>query len=267
MGAPRLEVALAAYATVIARACELLIFIFYATKKKTAFIFSLLKLFKIKMRLFGKIFMKSAVILYSEVFWALSETLSSALFNRRGGAEVVSGMSAGFSVGNLILICMSGIMGATGVILGTELGKGNLEKCKIYKGRLLSGAVALGGIFMILGFFASLLIPVVFRNLSADALKIAWKLVTVLSIYQPLWGYLNTQFAVSRAGGDTKMGALCDTAGNILLIGAMFSLTFLTNIPPVTRFALTKLSDIPKSFIAHFWLKKEKWPLNLASQA
>ena len=107
LGFPRLEVEGAGIATVIARAAELILFIAYVAVKKPPFLFNLFKLFNIKVRLFGTIIKKSTMILYSELTWALAEAVSTALYNTRGGAEVVSGMSAGFAIANLFFICFS----------------------------------------------------------------------------------------------------------------------------------------------------------------
>ncbi len=264
LGAPRLEVAGAGYATVIARICEFLMFVVYIAVKKPDFVFRFTRILKIKWSLFSKIFSKSIVILYSEIFWAISETISAALFNTRGGAEVVSGMAAGFAIANLIFISMGGIMTSTGVIMGTELGAGKLEDCRRFKNWILSGSIVFGFGFAVFGFCSTFLIPVVFSNLTPEARKIALLLVITASLYLPLWGFLNAQYAISRAGGDTKMGAICDTVGNVLFLGGMLLLTFFTPLGPVAMYAIVKLSDVPKSAIAHFWLKKERWLVNLA---
>ena len=208
-------------------------------------------------------FVKVAAILYSEIFWALSETISNALYNTRGGADVVSGMSAGFAIANLIFISIGGVMTSTSVIMGTELGAGNIEECKKYKNWILSGSIIFGFIFTALGLLSTLLIPPVFRNLSLQAQRYAFFLVVTASIYLPLWSLLNAQYAISRSGGDTKMGVICDTVGNVLFLLGMLLLTFLTPLGPVVMYAIVKLSDVPKSIIAHLWLKKEKWLVNL----
>jgi len=59
------------------------------------------------------------------------------------------------------------------------------------------------------------------------------------------------------------MGVICDTVANVLFIGGMVVLTFLTKLGPVEMYAIVKLSDIAKTVIAYFWLKKERWLVNL----
>ena len=262
-GAPRLEVAGAGIATVIARAAELAMFIAYVAVKKPPFIFALHRLFCIKMRLFAEIIRKSTMILYSEMTWAIAETVTSAMYNSRGGAEVPAGVSAGFAIANLFFICFSGVVTATSVILGQELGAGKLEEARKYKNWILSGSIVFGAIFMGIGFFTVPLIPIIFRNFSSASQAIAHGIVITAAVYLPLWAYLNGQYAISRTGGDTLMGVVCDTVANILFVGGLFLLIFFTRLGPVAMYAIVKLSDFAKALIAHFWLKKNRWLVNL----
>ena len=263
LGAPRLEVEGAGIATVIARAVELILFIVYVLVKKPPFLFNLFKLFNIKARLFGTIIKKSMMILYSELTWALAETVSTALYNTRGGAEVVSGMSGGFAIANLFFICFSGIVTASSVIVGQELGAGRLAEAKKYKNWILTGSTLFGFIFMAAGFSTVLLIPFVFKELSTNSQAIARGLIITAAAYLPLWAYLNGQYAISRTGGDTTMGVICDTIANILFVGGMFLLAWFTPFGPVAMYAIVKLSDVVKAVIAYYWLKKERWLVNL----
>ena len=265
LGSPRLEVEGAGIATVIARAAELILFIGYVVVKKSPFLFNICKFFNIKVQLFGTIIKKSSMILYSELTWAVAETVSTALYNTRGGAEVVSGMSAGFAIANLFFICFSGIVTASSVILGQELGAGRLQEAKKYKNWILSGSVLFGFIFMAAGFCTVFLIPYVFKNLSGNSQAIARGLIITAAAYLPLWAYLNAQYAISRTGGDTTMGVICDTVANILFVGGIVLLVRFTALGPVAMYAIVKISDAVKAVIAYFWLKKERWLVNLTS--
>jgi Na+-driven multidrug efflux pump len=125
---------------------------------------------------------------------------------------------------------------------------------------------------MILGFFAgiaaaagTLVIPFVFGNLSGSARMVTRGLVFVIGAYMPVWCLLNSQFAVSRAGGDTLMGVWVDVGVSyILFIPAAVLLALYTSLGPVALFGLAKLFDLPKALVAAWWLRKEKWVRNLA---
>lgn len=117
LGAPRLETSGAAIATIIARVTEMTIFLLFLKKVRPPFIFKVINFFQVNWKLFLSILRKSGLILISEMSWVLSETITTALYNSRGGAEVVSGMAAGFAIANLFFVCFNGIGTATGVIL------------------------------------------------------------------------------------------------------------------------------------------------------
>lgn len=265
--APRLEVRGAAIATVIARSVEALIFIGYMIKQKPDFAIKLFDVFRINFGLFGNILKKAWMIMLSEMVWAMAETITTALYNGRGGADVVSGMSSSFAISNLFFVAFNGIITATGVIIGKDLGRGELNQARREKIWLLNGAKIFGLFFTGIGFLCLLLVPVVFRNLSANSQHICRQMVFVMAIYMPAWVYINGQFAVSRAGGDTMMGMLVDGIGNLgVVIPGIFLLAKFTVVGPVAMYAIIKFVEVPKIMIAHFWLKKEKWVVNLAQK-
>jgi Na+-driven multidrug efflux pump len=267
LGAPRLEVAGAAYATIIARVFELAVFLIYAGAVKAPFFVGITKIFNIHRRLAGEILFKSAMIFVSELSWVSSETIMTAMYNRRGGAEVVAGMAAGWTIANVFFLIFGGIWISAGVLVGGALGSGKLDEARRRAEWLKSGSVAIGVIIAIPGAaLAAMLIPLVFSNLSAAARSNSIGLVLVILAYLPLWGLLNIQFAISRSGGDTATGMYTDLIVNTFLFvpGAVL-LSLFTSIQPVPMFALLKLSDFPKYFICRHFLRKERWVRNLTS--
>jgi Na+-driven multidrug efflux pump len=265
LGAPRLEVAGAAYATIIARVFEAAVFLIYAGLVKPPFFTGITRLFHIHRGIIGKILSRSAMIFLSELSWVSSETIMTAMYNRRGGAEVVAGMAAGWTIANIFFLLFGGIWTASAVLVGGALGANQLDEARRRAEWLKSGSVAAGVIIAIPGILlAALLIPLVFTNLSADARSISLGLVMVILVYLPLWGLLNVQFAISRAGGDTALGMYVDISVNtFLFIPGAILLSVASSIAPVPMFALLKITDFVKYFIARYLLKKEKWVRNL----
>ncbi|MDR2479435.1 MAG: MATE family efflux transporter [Treponema sp.] len=267
MGAPRLEVAGAAYATIIARMFELGVFLVYARTAAAPFFTGFTKLFNIHRKFIGEILCKSGMIFVSELSWVSSETIMTAMYNRRGGAEVVAGMAAGWTIANIFFLLFGGIWTAAGVLVGGALGAGELDEARRRAAWLKSGSIAAGVIIAVPGaVLAALLIPLVFSNLSEAARSNSFGLVLVILGYLPLWGLLNIQFAISRAGGDTATGMYTDLSVNtFLFIPGAVILSLLTSMPPVPMFALLKLTDIIKCFICRHFLRKERWVNNLTA--
>lgn len=267
LGFPKLGVEGAAIATVIARTLELVIFIIVYLKKKPDFAVKLKDFFRINGKLFKEMLKKCAMVLFCEMVWIFSETIMTALYNGRGGADVVSGMSSSFAIANLFFVAFGGIYSATGVIIGKSLGEGDLERAKKEKTWLLAGAAVMGLVMVGVGFSTTLIVPVVFGKLSASAIDICRWMVILMSFFMPVWVYMNAQQAIARAGGDTGMGVYTDAILTIfVMIPMVFSLAIFTKIGPVMMYLVIKLLDIIKITIFHFWLKREIWLKNLTKE-
>ncbi|MDR2493801.1 MAG: MATE family efflux transporter [Spirochaetaceae bacterium] len=269
MGSPRLEVSGAAIATIIARVFELGLFLCYAYKNKTPFFVGFRRIAQVDRRLIKEIFGKSIMIFVSEASWISSETILVALYNGRGGAEVVAGMAAGLTVANIFFLLFGGIWTAVAVIVGGNLGAGKLEEAKTKARWIQSGSVAAGCAVAVLGAaLATALVPLVFSNLSETARGISLGLVYVITLYLPVWCLLNAMFAISRAGGDAAMGMYTDLSVNTLLfVPGCFILALCTDLNPVTMFAALKVTDFFKLMVARHFLNKERWVRNLTVRA
>lgn len=265
LGAPRMEVKGAAIATIIARTVEMVLFIGLVLVKKPPFALEFDTIKKLDISLFGRILRKGALVIFSEMLWVISETVTTAVYNGRGGADVVSGMASSFAIANLYFVAFGGITTATAVIIGQSLGRGELDLARKQKNWMLSISVIFGLFMTVVGLFTVLLVPVVFRNLSAESQTICKNMVLMMACMMPMWVYVNTQFAVAKSGGDTVMGAVVDGSVTIFIIfPEIFLMAAYTTWGPVFMYAIIKLTDLIKIIVAQIWLGKEKWVKNLA---
>ncbi len=265
LGAPRLEVAGAAIATVTARVVELGCFLAYARVWKPAFYVPLWKILRIHFSLFQEILGRSTLMLLSELTWVVSETVTTALYNGRGGSEVVAGMAAGWAVANLFFLVFNGIQVSTTVIVGGSLGADRLNEARDRARWIQAGSIVAGAAIAVLAAGSIVLIPLVFGNLTPAARGVTRGLILVIAAYLPVWALLNAQYAVSRAGGDMMMGVVADASTTFLVfLPAAFFLAIFTKTGPVAMYAIVKLSDFLKLGVAQAWLRKEKWVRNLA---
>jgi len=267
LGFPALGVRGAAWATVIARTLECAIFIGVYLRSRPDFAVRLADFMKIDGGLFREILKKSALVLFCEMVWVLSETITTAIYNGRGGADVVSGMASSFAIANLYFVAFGGVYSATGVILGKTLGAGDLERARREKNWLLSGSAVFGLAMTAFGFATTLIVPLVFGRLSESAIDICRRMVGTMALFMPVWVYMNTQQAVARSGGDTRMGAITDAGLTIfVMLPMVFLLARFTDAGPVVLYCGVKLIDAVKLVIFHFWLKRERWLRNLTAQ-
>lgn len=266
-GAPALGVRGAALATVTARSVELLLYIIVCIRRKPAFVFKPWRLLQVNGALFIEILKKGGMVLVSEMTWVLAETITTALYNGRGGADVVSGMSSSFAIANLFFVAFGGTTAAISVILGSTLGAGKLEDARRQSKWLLSGSLMLGLIMTGFAMLTTFLIPLVFGRLSNEAITICRNMVILMAFFMPVWLYTISQLAVSRAGGDTLMGATADAFLTVfVMIPSVFILAIFTDIGPIGLYFSVKLIDVVKAVVFHQWLKRERWLRNLAAE-
>lgn len=264
LGAPRLEVRGAAVATIIARTLEFALYLIVMKKAKPAFAINPRRIFEVDELLFKEILGRGGMVLVSEMSWVLGETITTALYNGRGGAEVVSGMASSFAIANLFFIAFGGNTTAISVLLGSTLGAGKLEEARRQKNWLLTGSLVMGILTGIAAVASTLLVPIVFGRLSDEATDICRSMLLLMGAFMPSWIYMNGQLAISRAGGDTAMGAVGDTFLTLfVMLPMVFALAFYTDIGPVGLYFFVRIIDIMRITVFHLWLKRGRWLRNL----
>ncbi len=268
LGAPRLEVEGAAIATVIARASEAIAFIVYAKLRKTDFYVGFRNMLKVDISMFIEIAQKSTLVFFAEITWVSSEMFMTALYNSRGGAENVAGMAAGFAIANIFYLVFAGIHTATAVLVGNRLGAGHLQEAQARAKWIMSGSFIAGIVLGLCMMFSTLAIPLIYANLTDDAHAITKHLLYVVGFYMPIWALLNSQFAVSRSGGDAVFGVVVDVPVSILLFASLaLVLTYYTTVTAPYIFGLAKLTDFCKLALAFYILSKKRWVRKLTKDS
>ncbi len=267
LGAPRLEVRGAAIATVIARLAEMIAFIVYAKRTNPEFWVPMREFLSVNFRLFFTMLRKSSALFAGEMSWVLTETVMNAVYNGRGGSEIVSGMAAGWAIANLFFLVFNGIHTSIGVTVGGTLGQNDLVRAQDEARWLRTGSVGVGVAVSLLEAASVAIIPLVFGNLSPESRAITRNMILVISCYMPAWTYLNSQFATARAGGDAKFGLWVDVSVNLtMFLPGIFLLAALTDFGPIAMFAIVKLTDVVKIAVADWQLKTGRWIRNIAQE-
>lgn len=262
-GAPRLEVAGAAYSTLFARIVEMILFIIAAHKKD--FYVPLFKLFTVDFKIFKQIIKRSFWLLSSDLAWAFSETIINAVYNGLGGSEVVSGMSAGWTICDMFFLVHAGFGTAITVILGGTLGKNNMDEARQQAVWFRVLSLIIGAVVGLIEAGCSLImVPTIFGQLSAQAQYVALSLVFAVALYMPVWTLTNAQYYILLSGGDSFSMLIIENSINLLVcLPLVFILARFTNVGPVMLYALIKIATVLKPVLSHFAIKKEKWVQNL----
>jgi len=262
-GFPKLGVAGAAYATIIARILEVAIFLVVTQRLPFMFKTHIKDLFKISRKLIKIITIKAIPLTVNEIFWSSGMSILFMFYSTRG-KEVMAGMSISGTVADLFFTLFGGMAVASTVFVSQVLGANKLDEARSNAYRLIRFsvmlAIAFGSLMFISSFFAPLLYNVteVSRHTAATFLRIQSFM---------FWLYMaNAQcFFILRAGGDTKSTLLMDSvfmwAVNLPVVGLV---TYLTGWNVFAIYLVGQATDFVKFVVAYGLVRKEQWVKNLA---
>lgn len=261
-GLPAMGVQGAALATLLSRVAELICSI--VISYHPSFIHPDLRHFFRKNKLLFQDFVKCAApLLGACLFWGIGFTSYSAFMGHLG-TDAAAANSVGAVIRDLICCVSVSIGNAGGIMVGNELGAGNLDRGKAYGDRLLKLAALCGVCAMA---FLLLISPALlhFVNLTPQAKEYLSGMLLVISVYM-IGRAINdvTINGIFSAGGDTAFDmyslAVCMWCLAIPLAAAG---TFVFHWSPVLVYACTCLDEVGKVPWVIYHYKKYKWVKNL----
>ena len=263
LGFPQMGIAGAALATAISRAVELFLTIFENVKKGVV---------RVRLKYFCSNFVRlkrdyyryTMPVLANELVWGCGFTMFSVIMGHLG-SEAVADNSVANIVKNIIACVCLGIGTGSGILVGNELGSGNLETAKKY-GRLLckisliTGAVS--GLFILL---SSPLVLMFTTNLTEQAHAYLQIMLYICSYYIIGKSINSTVIAgIFCAGGDTRFGLICDAVTMwIIIIPLGAFAAFILHLPVLAVYFLLNLDEWIKLPAVYRHYKQYKWVKNL----
>ena len=264
-GFPELGITGAAVATVIARTVEMLwacLDSLHGDRVKLR-IGYLLRIDQELCRDFWKYVMP---VLGNEIVWGVGFTMSSVIMGHMGSDAVAANAIASTAKNLLICFCI-GIGSGGGIMIGNELGAGNLDRAKLYGDRIaklsiLSG-VATGGILL---YISPLILK--YAGLTPQAGEYMKGMFLICSYYTIGKSINSTTIGgIFCAGGDSKFGFLCDAVtlwGITVPLGLLAA--FVWDLPVLTVYFIVNLDEIVKLPAVYQHYKKYKWVKNLTKE-
>ena len=144
-GAPRLGVVGAAIATVIARYIEAIYLILHTHRREKNIYFlhrAYIKSLYLPGAVVKKILLTGTPLMLNELFWSVGTTMISQSYSTRGLTVVAATNIAG-TVWNLFCVIMFAMGNAVSIIIGQQLGAGEIEEAKRTDNKLLFFTVVL----------------------------------------------------------------------------------------------------------------------------
>ena len=263
LGFPKMGIVGAALATTISRAVEFILVLIenlHPDVVRIRFHLLIAKTDSLK----RDFYQYTLPVLANELVWGCGFTMFSVIMGHLG-SDAVAANSIANIIKNIIASVCLGIGTGSGILVGNELGRGNLSLAKEYGGHLcraalLAGAVS-GGIILagtpFLFTFAG--------NLSSQAQSYL-KVMLYICSYCMIGKSINSTVVagIFCAGGDTRFGLLCDAVTMwAIIIPIGWIAAFVIKLPVLTVYFLLNLDELVKLPAVYWHYKKYRWVRNL----
>ncbi len=202
-------------------------------------------------------------VLVNQIVWGVGFSMYSVIMGHLG-SDAVAANSISNIVKNLVTCLSSGISAGGGIMIGNELGRGNLERAKIYGSKICHIAIGVGAA---MGIVIVLLIPFVLSivSMSAEAAHyLKWMLV--MCSYNMIGKSSNvaTNCGIFPAGGDAKFSMICDSVTMwAVCVPAGLLVAFVFHAPVLLVFFIINLDEMVKLPAIFIYYKKYRWLRNI----
>ena len=195
--------------------------------------------------------------------WGVGFSMYSVIMGHLG-SDAVAANSIANIVKNLIVSFCTGLANGGGIIVGNELGIGDLKQAKKYGGLLWKMSIISG---VASGLILIALSPLILNvtALSPQATEyLKWMLVLCACYMIAKSINMTTIAGIFPAGGDSKFGLICDTVTMwVFAVPFGFLAAFYFHLPVVAVFLVINLDEVVKVPAAIYHYKKYGWLKNI----
>ena len=262
-GCPRLGVAGAAVATVIARVLEMTAVIVMAHRKRDyPYLKGIYKTMHIPSALRGQMLKKSLPIFCNEFLWAGGVAAMTQCYACRG-LHIVSALNISNVLCNLLNVVFVALGSAVGILTGQRLGRGEFEEAKRDSFKLMrfTGAVCLTLTFVLIALSGQF--PA-FYDTTARIRSLASQFIFVTALFFPIQGCLNALYFTLRSGGRTLVTFLFDSFYSwTVMVPLTLLLCRKTALPVLTVYGIVQSAELVKVMIGYILIRRGIWISNL----
>ena len=262
-GFSAMGIAGAALATTVSRALELLLTI-YENMHRSLVCVRLKYIRNSSKKLKKDFWHYTTPVLGNELVWGCGFTMFSVIMGHLG-SDAVAANSVANILKNIIACVCNGIGIGAGIIVGNELGKGEMERATEYGNRLFKLAVFAGAVSGLILLAVSPVLRIFTGSLSAQAHSYLKNMMYICTYYMIGKSVNATVIAgVFCAGGDTKFGLKCDAVTMwVILIPIGMITAFVLKLPIMVVYFIISMDEIIKLPAVYRHYKKYNWVRNL----
>lgn len=210
-GCPFLGIRGAAIATVVSRFFEMGIVILWTHvhSERNIFIKGVYKSFRIPGNLVKQIITKGMPLLANEALWSAGQAILVQCYSLRG-LDAVAALNISTTVSNLFNIVFIALGSAISIVVGQQLGAGDMEKAVDTDRKMIFFSVLCCAV---VGGLLCLVAPAFPRiyNTTDEVRELAAGLLRISSLFMPLYAFYHAAYFTLRTGGKTWITFLFDS--------------------------------------------------------
>lgn len=208
----------------------------------------------------------SSALLINQMFWGIGFTLVTVIIGHLN-ADVIAANAIAAVVKDLASCFCWSLADGGAIMVGNELGAGNLERGKKYGQKIVNLAIITGIIFGAVT--ASIAYPIVkLTNLNPESSHYLFYML-LMCVYYILGRSINAVIigGIFASGGDTKFGMICDLVTMwVFIIPAGALAAFVFHAPPLVVYFILNLDEMIKIPVVFRHFKQYKWVKNLVGR-
>ena len=264
-GMPKMEAAGAALATTISNIIAFSASVIVQLAKGRVHL-RISKLLKTKKEITREFVKYTSPVLGNQLTWGIGFTTLSVIMGHLG-ADAVAANSVVAIVKDLISCFCFALASGGSILVGNELGAGELERGKEYGHRLCMLGLWSG---IAAGVLIAAASPFIVRAVSLTETASGYlQAMLLMCVYYMVGRSMNSIVisGVFASGGDTKFGFICDTItmwGFVIPVGALAAFVF--KLPVLVVYFILNLDEIVKLPAVYKHYKKYLWVKNLTEE-
>lgn len=266
LGLPKMGVTGAALATVIARFAEAVILVVWThvNYKKCSFIVGAYSSLYIPGKLVTQITLKGMPLMVNELLWSMGVTITNQCYSTRG-LDALAAINIASTINNLFNIVFLSFGSVIAIIVGNQLGAGELEKAKDTDRKLIAlsftSAVVMGGLLVC---FARVF-PM-FYNTTDSVKELAAYIITVFALIMPAHALAHGSYFTLRSGGQVMVTILFDSVFMwVIAIPVARILADFTTMSILFLFPICHGLEIIKAVLGLILVARKGWVKQLVS--
>lgn len=263
-GAPEMGVSGAAIATVISRFIQMTYVVTWSHKNTDLcpYMQGLYSNFKISPSLFKKVIILALPLMLNETLWSAGTAAVNACYSYRG-LSVVAAINIQSTIYNIFNIMYIAMGDAIAIIVGQQLGAGDIEEAKDTSLKIIVMSVFFAIICGTLMGFVSGLFPRLY-NTTEEVRSIARNLIIITGCFMPIHAFLHAVYFAIRSGGKTFITFLFDSVYLwIIAFPFAYVIAHFTDMDIKPMFILCQSIDLIKVTVGVFIYKSNIWAKNI----